>query len=350
MIKIKKLFNLESTEKLDESHMINGNPSGIVDFVRPKRKWARNLFDAMLANTWFPSEANVGQDKAVFNNLDKEIKEVYLKDLAQLIMNDSIQTDQLVEGIKPFITDPIVGQCLTRQAFEESLHTKSYATIAEELLSNEEIERLYYLQNEDKALMEKDRAIEEMYKAIGSIKREINEKDFIKALVANNILENNIFYSGFAVIWSMGNKLRGSAKMISFIERDEYIHVTLFKNIYRDTVKELYGSYEEVPNDIKKDIRDLIDHMTGVELKWGLYITEGLLGFTTKTVEQYVKSKSNQICNNLKLELLFPEVQDGGILERNLENVYSLRKGSTKANFFESKVADYSKGSLKVDF
>jgi len=349
-IKIKKLFNLDSTERLDEAKIINGNPSGIVDFVRPKRKWAKNLYDVMESNTWFASEANVGQDKHAFNTLPAEQKEVFYKVLAQLIMNDSIQTDQLVENIKPYITDPIVGQCLTRQAWEETNHSKAYATIVEGLMNDSEAERVYYFQNEDKMLMKKDKAIQEMYNSIGTIQESITDKAFMKALAANNILENNIFYSGFSAIWSMGKTLIGSAKMISFIERDEATHVTLFKNIYRDTAKELYGDIKNVPADIVKDIRDLIDYMTGVEIEWTLYVSKDLFGFTNKTVEQYIKSKSNQICDNLGIERLFPEVVDGGVLEQNLEKVYTLRGSKTKTNFFENKVADYSKGSLKVDF
>ena len=348
-IKIKKLFNLDSKEKLEEAKIVNGNPSGIVDFVRPSRHWAKNIYDVMESNTWFTSEANVGQDKNSYKKMPEETKEVFYKVLAQLIMNDSIQSSQLVENIKPYITDPIVGECLTFQAYQETNHSKAYATIIEGLMNNGEARRVYYYQNEDKELLKKDKAIQEMYASIGEVKNEIDDKDFLKALVANNILENNIFYGGFATIWSMGKQLVGSAKMISFIERDEFSHVVLFKNIYRDTAKELYGSFEAVPTDIQKDIRDLVDYMTGIEINWSLYVTKDLLGFTNKTVEQYIKSKSNEICDNLGIYKLYPEVKDGGVIYNNLEKVYALR-GKTKTNFFENKVADYSKGSLEVDF
>lgn len=349
-IRIKKTFNLDSTERLNEAKIINGNPSGIVDFLRPSRKWTKSLYDVMENNTWFNKEANIGQDKQVFNQLPLEQKEVFLKVLAQLIMNDSIQTDQLVENIKPFITDPMVGQCLTRQAYEETNHSKAYATIVEGLMNDKEAERVYYFQNEDKELMKKDRAIQEMYNSIGTLQESISDKDFMLALAANNILEANIFYSGFLAIWSMGKSLIGSAKMISFIERDENTHVTLFKNIFRDTSKELYGSTNDVPTEIKKDIRELIEYMTGIEINWSLYVSKNLLGFTNKTVEQYIKSKSNIICDNLGIDRLYTKINDGGVLENNLEKVYTMRGSNTKTNFFENKVGDYAKGSLEIDF
>ena len=349
-IKHKKLFNLDSQEKIEEAKIVNGDPIGVVDFVRPKRKWARSLYEAMLANTWFPTEANVGQDKIHFKKLDKTQREAFLKILSQLIVNDSIQTDQLVENIQPYITDPVVAQCLVRQAFEESLHSKSYATIAEEILDPEDVELVYYYQNEDKELMKKDKAIQHMYEAIGEVKDEIDVKDFMLALVANNILEANIFYSGFNPIWSLGKQLIGSAKMISFIERDEFTHVTLFKNIYRDVANELFGNINEVPQEIKQAALDLIDHMTGVEINWALYVTKDLLGYTKNTVEQYIKDKANLICKNMGLPLLYPDVKDGGVLKYSIEDVYSIRKGDTKTNFFENKVADYAKGSIKIDF
>jgi len=265
-------------------------------------------------------------------------------------MNYSIQTDQLVENIKPYITDPIVGLCLTRQAFEESLHSKSYATIAETLLSHDEIELLYHYQHHDKELMKKDKAIEQMYDSIGDATESLSLDKFMLALAANNILENNIFYGGFNPIWSLGKQLKSSALMISFIERDEFTHVTLFKNIYHDVAKQEFGSIEAVPSEIKRDIKDLIDHMTGVEINWTLYVTQSLLGYTKQSVEQYIKFKANQICDNLGINRLYPEIVDGGVLKTNVEDVYTLRGGKTKTNFFENKVADYAKGSVEIDF
>jgi len=347
LVNKKKLFNIESTERTTESKIINGNPSGVVDFVRPARKWARNLYEVMLNNTWFPQEANMSQDKIPFNNLPKEQKRAYLLVLSQLIMNDSIQTDQLVENIKPYVTDSIVGQCLVRQAFEESLHSKSYATIGEELFNEEELEKVYYYQHEDKELMKKDKAIQQMYDEIGQAEEKVHINSFMKALCANNILENNIFYGGFCALWSLGDRLRGTAKMISFIERDERQHVTLFKNIYKDVLDEVFGG--EVPNDLKKDLKDLIDYMTGVEIRWTKYVTKDLFGFTDESINVYIKDKANQICRNMKIEELYPDIKDGGVIKEFIEKKYVM-KGSTKTNFFESKVADYAKGSIKIDF
>lgn len=350
-IKIRKkhLFNLSSNEKLNEAKIVNGNPSGIVDFTNPTRPIYRQLYELMQTNTWFPSEANMGLDKIPFKSLSSEEKKAYLTVLAQLIMNDSIQTDQLVENIKPYITDPVASNCLTWQAGQESLHSFSYATMVEELLEGDEAKEVYYLQHSDKMLMKKDKAIESMYIDIGTAADEVTDKAFLKALAANNILEGNIFYSGFTVLWSFGKKLIGTAKMISFIERDEFSHVQIFKNIYRHTAEDLYGDKNAVPSDIKKEIRDLIDYMTGIEIEWSLYITKGLLGFTPKTVEQYIKNKANQICDNLLLERLFKDVDNGGVIERVIEKTYSFRT-DTKTNFFENKVMDYAKGSLKIDF
>ena len=350
-IKIRKkhLFNLESDERLDEAKMVNGNPSGIVDFTNPTRPIYRKLYEVMQNNTWFPSEANMNMDKIPFKGLSDEEKRAYLTVLAQLIMNDSIQTDQLVENIKPYITDPIASNCLTWQASQESLHSFSYAKMVEELLDGEEAKKVYYLQHEDKELLKKDKAIEAMYKDIGTADDEVSDEAFLTALGANNILEGNIFYSGFTVLWSFGKKLIGTATMISFIERDEFSHVQIFKNLYRHTAEDLYGDSRNVPKDIQKRIRDMIDYMTGVEINWALYITKGLLGFTKPTVEQYIKHKANKICDNLLLERLYPEVNDGGVIERVIEKTYSFT-ANTKTNFFENKVRDYSKGSLKIDF
>ena len=89
--------------------------------------------------------------------------------------------------------------------------------------------------------------------------------------------------------------------------------------------------------------------MTEVEIRWTKYVTKDLFGFTDESINAYIKDKANQICRNMRIPELYPEVKKGGVIEEFIEKKYAM-KGSTKTNFFESKVADYAKGSIKIDF
>lgn len=53
-MKAKKIYNQDSTESFMESKIINGNPTGIINFNRTPYKWAVNTYELMEANQWFP--------------------------------------------------------------------------------------------------------------------------------------------------------------------------------------------------------------------------------------------------------------------------------------------------------
>jgi len=350
-MKSKKLFNSTGNSKCE---IIGCDTDGVIDFVHPTHKWAKSLWDVMLSNTWFPSEVDVGQDKRIFENLPEEDKQRYLRCLSQLIVNDSIQTNQLMDGYNRYITDPLVNAVIARQAFEEALHSQSYARLGEEILPPVLAEYLYQLHKTnvadyDKELAEKNQAVADMFAPLYKDGDDITEENLLLGAGANQVLERMVFPSGFVTMWAFGEKgMVGSAKMISFIERDEDTHVALFKNIFRTIVREKFGSMENVPNYIKDQLIDLIKRMTEVEIKWTKTLTKGMLGFSDKAIESYIQSKANEVCTNLML----PELYKIDIVSplKSLEEKWSLIKGAdTRTAFFENKVADYAKGDLDFD-
>lgn len=114
----RQFLDLDTKEEFMECRILDGNPSGIINFNKTPHKWAASLYDTMLERTWFPGHINVSQDKAKYGKLDTYQKRSYDLVLAQLISNDSFQTVQLGK-INEYITSPVVNACLTRQAFEE---------------------------------------------------------------------------------------------------------------------------------------------------------------------------------------------------------------------------------------
>ena len=117
----KKIFNQDSEEKFTDAKMIGGNPNGIINFNRTPHSWAYTLYKKMLARTWFAEQVNVSKDKINYSKLSPEAKRSYDLVLAQLITNDSIQTNQLMDKMNSFVTSPVVNACLSRQAYEECL-------------------------------------------------------------------------------------------------------------------------------------------------------------------------------------------------------------------------------------
>ena len=119
--KEKKIFNQDSREKFEDCKILGGNPNGIINYNKTKHGWATRMYKTMLARTWFPEQVNVSKDKTNYAELTQDEKRAYDLVLAQLIANDSIQTNQLMDKINTHITSPVVNACIARQTFEECL-------------------------------------------------------------------------------------------------------------------------------------------------------------------------------------------------------------------------------------
>jgi len=336
----KKVYNPESTEKIDQAMVFGGSPSGIINSTKPTNKKALELYIGMLNNTWFPEEADTSRDKVPYASLSEYEKRMFDLALAQLIFNDSEQTNNLMDNINPYVTDPIYNVCLARQAFEEGLHSFSYGVMVEDLSVN--TDAIYEMYKTDPVLREKNDAIANMYAELAD---DPSEEEKALALVANNILEGIPFFGGFAAIWSLGHKMLGSATMVKFIARDENgTHLPLFGMMFQDNLKQRpYLNTEQ----LRSKIYDKVDKFVNLEIKWTKYITGGnILGFSDSSIERYIQYRGDVVLDNLGYERrYFPEYSPLIDLEKKYIDFNAHR-----TNFFEGNVTNYSKGGLDMSF
>jgi ribonucleoside-diphosphate reductase beta chain len=129
MINRKKIYNPDSTEHVNDRKIFGGDPTGIFELNNIKYQWAYNLWEVMLNNTWFPKEVDMTRDVNDYKNLTEAEKQAYDKALSQLIFMDSLQTNNLIDNVNPYVTSPEVNLILVRQSFEEALHSQSYAVM-----------------------------------------------------------------------------------------------------------------------------------------------------------------------------------------------------------------------------
>lgn len=337
----KNLYNPESRERFQDAKIINGNPNGIINFNDTPHKWAVSIYELMGNYTWFTKECGLAQDKVFYANATPAQRYTYDMALSQLITNDSVQAKQLVDSISDIVTSPVVNACLARQAYEESLHSQSYAVAAAEVCQDSD--RIFTLYDKEPALARKNEAVARMYESVNKIGTEPTDQEKLLAFVANQILEELVFPGGFIALWSLG--WAGTCKTISFIERDESgTHVPLFKNIYNAAVKQIGISDNTIEIAVTM-VRD----MAKEEKIWTKHITKGSLGFSDKAIDLLVEHKANSVCTNLKLPLQY-EKTDGGPLMSIHDRYSMLSKSKTKSNFFEVPVGDYSVGGLDEDY
>lgn len=337
----RKLYNPDSKETPATQKLFGGDPSGIINMNKIKYQWAYNLWEMMLNNTWFPKEVNMTEDAKDYKDLTIQEKTAYDKALSQLIFMDSLQTVNIGVNIQPYVTSAEIITCLTRQSFEEALHSVSYAVMVDSISAN--TDEIYDMFKVDSVLRQKNSEIAAIYDELG---KNPTEKNFIKALFANQILEGIFFYSGFAYIYTLAKsgKMLRSADMIRLIQRDELCHLELFSNMILEAYKERPDLFTQ---DLYDDVYDMFNKAVELEILWGKHITSGqILGLTNNIIENYIKYLADQrlyVVRNAGFKKLFH-------IDHPIRWIDSYSKiNNQKNNFFESTPLNYSKGSLEID-
>ncbi len=334
----KKIYNPDSQEKTQQRKIFGGDPTGIFELNDIKYQWAYNLWEMMLNNTWFPKEVDMTRDVSDYKHLLETEKKAYDKVLAQLIFMDSLQTNNIMDNLNPYITSPEINLVLVRQAFEEALHSQSYAVMVDSISTNSS--EIYELWRRDMKLKSKNDAIAKIYERLSS---DPTDENIVLAMFANQILEGIYFYSGFTYLYTLARsgKMLGSAQMIRFIQRDEVTHLLLFQNMINVTKRERPDIFTKAfLDDVYQMFRDAVK----LETEWGEYITQGqILGLTDEIIGQYIQYLADQRLSAVGLEKIYN-------VEHPIKWVDNFSKfNDQKTNFFEGNVTNYSKGSLNLD-
>lgn len=335
----KKIYNPSSTENLSQRQVFNGNPHGILNFTKAKYEWALKLWDLMEANTWFPKEVDTTDDVRDYAyNLTAAEKRMYDLVWSQLISMDSFQTNNLADNINPYITAPEINAVLARQAYEEANHSKSYAVMVEAICDNTDL--IYEMEKHDEVLRRKNDYISSVYEELAG---DVTDEKLLLAMVANQILEGIYFYSGFTAIYALARagKMLGSAQMIRFIQRDEITHLLLFQNMINSVRKEREDLFNK---QITDKIYSMFNQAGDLEIEWGKYITQNqIMGFTDEIIEEYIHYLVDNRLTSIGLKKIYNA-------RHPIKWVDDFSKfNDQKSNFFESKVTNYSKGSLNFD-
>ena len=337
----KVIYNPDTKESLNDRRVFGGNSDGMINFTKMKYEWALRLWDTMEANTWFPKEVQMTADAKDYKYLTPAEKRMYDLVLSQLIFMDSLQTNNLMDNINPYITAPEINACLSRQSYEEANHSKSYAVMVESISDNTDL--IYNMWKTDAKLKEKNDYIAQVYKNLTADGENITDSKILLAMFANQILEGLYFYAGFAAMYALGKsgKMLGSSQMIRFIQRDEITHLLLFQNMINSTRKERPDLFTA---ELEETVRGMFRKAVQLEASWGAYITQGqILGFTDKIIEQYIEYLADR-----RLEAV------GYKPEYNVKHPIPWVDGyasfnDQRTNFFEGNVVNYSKGSIDFD-
>ncbi len=330
------LFNPTWDDLIENRTIIKWNTTWLFQLTNTKYSWAKSLYPVMIGNFWVPEKVSwLGEDSVSFKkDLSEWEQRSYKWILSFLIFLDSIQTVNL-PNFNEYITAPEVNLIMSIQAYQEAIHSQSYATILESVVDSKVRDEIYYFWRDDEILLERNKFIWGIYQDFID---NPSEKNLFRWIVWNYLLEWLYFYNWFAFFDTLADqgKMVATDRMINYIRRDELTHVTLFANIIREIKKEFPDIYDE------KMLLDMMKTAVEQEIKWSKHIIAwSVIGMSDINIENYTKYLANQRLIGLGIAPMYPEIISNPFkhLDRLQDN------NSEKWNFFESTVTNYTQSS-----
>ncbi len=335
-IKRNKIFNPKGVDDVAKRMIIHGDTTGLFQLNDAKYSWATSLYPVMIGNFWVPEKVSGLKDDArMFHaDLSPDEQRAYKGILSFLIFLDSIQTVNL-PNFSDYVTSPEVNLILSIQAYQEAIHSQSYATILETVVDSKEREEIYYFWRDDKILLERNEYIGKIYQDFID---NPTDENFFRGIIGNYLLESLYFYNGFAFFDTLVDKMKmlATGRMISYIRRDELTHVTLFANLIREIKNEFPKMFD------KKLIKEMFKTAVDQDIEWSLHILGNKIpGITKETTVNYTQWLANQRLELIGIPPLYPNVIENPY--KHLERLQDTN--SDKSNFLETTVINYTQSS-----
>lgn len=330
------IFNPQGNDGVEARTIIKASTTGLFNLNAVKYPWAKSLYQVMIGNFWIPEKVSGLKKDAemLHTELSPEEQRAYKGILSFLTFLDSIQTVNLPH-FSDYVTSPEVNLILSIQAYQEAIHSQSYATILETVVESKERDEIYYFWRTDKTLLERNTYVGQIYQ---NFLDDPSDEKFFRGIVANFLLESIYFYNGFAFFDTLVDRMKmlATGRMISYIRRDELTHITVFSNLIREIRKEFPKVYDE------KVVREMMETAVNQEIEWSKHILgDRIPGINKETTESYTKWLANNRLAMLNLGPLYPTAVTNPY--KHLERLQDTN--SDKGNFFETTVVNYTQSS-----
>jgi ribonucleoside-diphosphate reductase beta chain len=254
--------------------------------------WAYDLYNQAVANTWFPNEIQLGEDLADFKKMTDEEKHAVTFLMSYFNPNELLVNKALAFGVYPYINAPECHLYLAKQMWEEANHCMSFEYVLETFPLDREAAYESHVSVPSMAAKEEFEVnfIRRMTEETLDIKTTEGKKDFVRNLVAYNvILEGIWFYSGFMVALSFRqrNLLRNFGSLMDWVIRDESLHLQFGINLILTVLEENEDLQDP---EFADEIRQMILDAVAMEEAYNHdLLPKGILGLNADYVNQYVK-------------------------------------------------------------
>lgn len=318
--------------------MLLGKPINEDMVLHPiKYRWAYDLYNQAVANTWFPHEIALGEDLQDWKKMtdDERHAVTFLMSFfnpAELIVNRS-----LALGVYPYLKAPEAHLYIAKQMWEEANHCLAFEYVLETFPVDRE--KIFNFHLEVPSMRAKEAFITKYLTRMTDERLNIEsaegKKDFIRNLVAFNIVMEGIwFYSGFMVALSFRqrNQLKNFGSMIDWVLRDESLHLKFGINLILNILEE---NSEIITPEFSQEIQNIIIEGVTLENAYNKDLfPKGILGLNADYVNQYVQYVADRRLEELGFQPYF-KADNPAKWMTSATDVFEL------VNFFEMQNTSY---------
>jgi len=332
----------------NSDQILGRDTAGVNQILPHTNKWAWDLYKLGKNNNWTPEEVPMVKDVQNWkkdNVLSDDERLLIKRCLGFFAGSESLVGNNLFTMFK-YVTDPECRQYMSRQMYEECLHNDTIVYICDSLdLDIDEVYKAYEtipsIKAKDDYLMKitSDLATNPVDSQTPEGVREIIKAAFIYWIVC----EGTFFFSGFAMLLALADKIPGIAEQIQYTLRDESLHIkfgTSLLNKIREQHPDVWD--EKLDAELTQYLRDAVE----LEVAYAKdTLPTGIMGLNAEMFVDYMQHIANRRLEGLGMKFRYDkDVNPFPWLSEAIDL-------SKQKNFFETKVTDYqNSGALDDDF
>jgi len=354
----KSVFNKDKGLDATKQLMFFGPDLAVQQYSDMKYPIFDKLNQQQLGYFWRPEEISLQKDRNDYLGLSEQQKHIFTSNLKYQTMLDSVQGRGPCLAFLPFCSLPELEGCIVTWDFIETIHSRSYTYIIKNLYPDpneifDTIIKDQKIENRAKTITEKyDDMINTGYQwVLDPSKVDLYElkKKLYLTMVTVNILEGLRFYVSFACSFAFGElkMLEGSAKIISFIARDESQHLAMSQTIINNW-KDREGDKDmvKIAKECEKEVYQMYEEALQEEKRWATYLFSkgAMIGLSEKLLHQFVEYMANRRMKAIQLNPIYDQKTnplpwtDHWLNSRSLQNAPQ-----------ETEIESYVIGGVKQD-
>lgn len=323
--------------------IINGRETPYFNILPLKYQWAYDLYRTMKANHWEPEDIQMQRDCEQWRSKDiTDIERWIIKmGIGYFSAAEGIVGDNIIHGVRYYVTAPELKLVLGRHAHEENIHADSLVYMISSLgINPHEAEAMF---EGIETIVAKNafaaRCAQGLKRGLDMQLTENKQLLAKNAFVYGQCIEGTQFYGLFGMILSLyrQNKFSGVGQMFRYTLRDESNHIELFRNLLMDLVEE---NPEIWTQSFREELVNLMKE--AVELEKAFIrdcLPTNAVGLRLDEFLQYIDYIADRRLEGVGLPILNPGIKNP------LPWLAELMDIKKEQNFFEGRVTEYQKAS-----